>query len=506
MSRVVSLYLPTWPTDRLRRQMGDAAPPPERPLVIAGRDGRRRAIVAVDRAAQALGVRPGLALAQAQARVPDLHIEPADPAADAAALARLALWALRRYSPVVAIDLPDGLLIDATGVAHLFGDETALLDELRVRLTAARLGSRVALAGTVGAAHALARFGPRPAMIVASGETDAVVASLPLAALRLDPTLVERLRRLGFESIADLAATPRAPLALRFGSEPGRRLDQMFGRLAEPIQPIRWPELIQVRHAFAEPIAAPETLARYIGQLVEALCPLLEAQGLGARRLDLLFHRVDNLVQAVRVGTAKPVREVKRLTRLLTDRLENVDPGFGVEVMTLAAILVEPLAYRQDDTLGRTADADVSDLVDILANRIGADKLYRAAPAESDLPERAVRRVAPLAPPVGATWPAHWPRPSRLLSPPEPVDTVALLPDQPPVHFIWRGVRRRVKRADGPERVFGEWWHRDPETAAVRDYFAVEDESGERFWLYRSGDGEDPATGDLRWYLHGVFA
>jgi protein ImuB len=506
MSRVVSLYLPTWPTDRLRRQMGDAAPPPERPLVIAGRDGRRRAIVAVDRAAQALGVRPGLALAQAQARVPDLHIEPADPAADAAALARLALWALRRYSPVVAIDLPDGLLFDATGVAHLFGGETALLDELRVRLTAARLGSRVALAGTVGVAHALARFGPRPAMIAASGETNAAVAGLPLAALRLDPTLVERLRRLGFESIADLAATPRAPLALRFGSEPGRRLDQMFGRLAEPIQPIRWPELIQVRHAFAEPIAAPETLARYIGQLVEALCPLLEAPGLGARRLDLLFHRVDNLVQAVRVGTAKPVREVKRLTRLLTDRLENVDPGFGVEVMTLAAILVEPLAYSQDDTLGRTADADVSDLVDILANRIGADKLYRAAPAESDLPERAVRRVAPLAPPVGATWPAHWPRPSRLLSPPEPVDTVALLPDQPPVHFIWRGVRRRVKRADGPERVFGEWWHRDPETAAVRDYFVVEDESGERFWLYRSGDGEDPATGDLRWYVHGIFA
>jgi protein ImuB len=438
--------------------------------------------------------------------VPDLHIEPADPPADAAALARLALWALRRYSPVVAIDLPDGLLIDATGVAHLFGGETALLGELRARLTAAHLGSRVALAGTIGAAHALARFGPRPAMIAESGETGAAVAALPLAALRLDPTLVERLRRLGFESIADLAATPRAPLALRFGSEPGRRLDQTFGRLAEPIQPIRWPELIQVRRAFAEPIAAPETLARYIGQLVEALCPLLEAQGLGARRLDLLFHRVDDLVQAIRVGIAKPVREVKRLTRLLTDRLESVDPGFGVEVMTLAAILAEPLAYRQVDTLGRTADADVSDLVDILANRIGADKLYRATPAESDLPELAVRRFAPLAPAVGATWPAHWPRPSRLLSPPEPVDTVALLPDQPPVHFIWRGVRRRVKRADGPERVFGEWWHRDPETAAVRDYFVVEDESGERFWLYRSGDGEDPATGDLRWYVHGVFA
>lgn len=506
MSRVASLYLPTWPTDRLRRQMGDAAPPPERPLVIAGRDGRRRAVLAVDHAAQVLGVRPGLALTQAQARVPDLHIAQADPAADAAALERLALWALRRYSPVVAVDPPDGFLIDATGVAHLFGGEAALLDDLRARLTAAHLRARVGLADSIGAANALARYGARPAMIAASGETSAAVAALPLASLRLDPDLVERLRRLGFESVGDLAATPRAPLALRFGSEPGRRLDQMFGRLAEPIQPIRWPELIQVRRGFAEPIAAPETLARCIGQLVEALCPLLEARGLGARRLDLLFHRVDNIVQAIRVGTAKPAREVKRLTRLLTDRLESVDPGYGIEVMTLAAVLAEPLPYRQDDTLGRTVDADVSDLVDILANRIGANKLYRAAPAESDLPERAVRIIAPLAPASGATWPEHWPRPSRLLSPPEPVDTVALLPDQPPVHFTWRGVRRRVKRADGPERVFGEWWRHNAETVAVRDYFVIEDESGERFWLYRSGDGEDPATGDLRWYIHGVFA
>jgi protein ImuB len=506
MRRVASLYLPTWPTDRLRRQMGAAAPPADKPLVVAGRDGRRRAVVAADHAAQALGIWPGLALTQAQARVPDLHIEAADPAADDAALERLALWALRRYSPVVAIDPPDGLLIDATGVAHLFGGEAALLEDLRMRLTAAHVRARVGLADTVGAAHALARFGPRLATIAPAAGRDADVAALPLAALRLDSGLVDRLRRLGFDSVADLAATPRAPLALRFGSEPGRRLDQLFGRLAEPIQPICPPELIQVRRAFAEPIGAPETLARYTGRLVEALCAPLEALGLGARRLDLLFYRVDNAVQAISVGTAKPVRDVGRLTRLLTDQLETVDPGFGVEVMTLTASLAEPLSYRQGDTLGRDADADVAALIDILGNRIGADKLYRATPAESDVPERAVRAVAALAPPTGATWPEHWPRPSRLLSPPESVDTVALLPDQPPVHFTWRGVRRRVKRADGPERIFGEWWRREAETAAVRDYFMVEDEAGERFWLYRSGDGEDAETGDLRWYVHGVFA
>lgn len=474
--------------------------------MIAGHDGRRRVVVAADRAAQTLGIQPGLALAEAQARVPGLRIAPGDPAADAAGLERLALWALRRYSPVVAIDPPAGLLIDATGVAHLFGGEAALLDDLRARLTAARLGARVALADTIGAAHALARFGAHPAMIAAPGETGAAVAALPLASLRLDPTLVERLNRLGFVRVADLAATPRAPLALRFGAAPGLRLDQMFGRHTEPIQPLRPAELIEVRRSFAEPISAPETLARAIGRLVVALCPLLEARGLGARRLDLLFHRIDAGVQAIRVGTARPVRESRRLTRLLTDRLESVDPGFGVEAMTLAAVLAEPLAYRQSDTLGQAAEADVADLVDILANRLGADRLYRATPAESDVPERAVRKIAPLAPATHATWPAQWPRPSRLLSPPEPVETLALLPDQPPVHFVWRGVRRRVKRADGPERVFGEWWREADEMAMVRDYFVVEDESGERFWLYRSGDGEDPATGDLRWYVHGIFA
>ena len=142
----------------------------------------------------------------------------------------------------------------------------------------------------------------------------------------------------------------------------------------------------------------------------------------------------------------------------------------------------------------------------VLANRLGAGRVYRAAPVDSDVPERSVRRVAPTAPLTGRTWPARWPRPSRLLSPPERVDAMAVLPDQPPVAFTWRGQRRRVRAADGPERIFGEWWRTDAETDAVRDYFAVEDDAGERFWLYRQGDVEIAATGDLRWFLHGLFA
>jgi protein ImuB len=174
--------------------------------------------------------------------------------------------------------------------------------------------------------------------------------------------------------------------------------------------------------------------------------------------------------------------------------------------MSLRATLTEPLALRQRNALEDEAGSDIAALIDTLANRIGADKLYRAAPIESDLPERAVTRVAPLAPPLGRAWPEPWPRPLRLLAPPEPVETMALLPDHPPVHFTWRGTRRRVKRADGPERIFGEWWRHAAEEAAIRDYFMVEDEAGERFWLFRSGDGADPASGDRRWYIHGIFA
>jgi len=246
---------------------------------------------------------------------------------------------------------------------------------------------------------------------------------------------------------------------------------------------------------------APSTL-----KLVDALCAALEAKGLGARTLDLRFHRVDNRVEVVRVGLAKPVRDIKRLTRLLCDKLETIDPGFGVETMVLAAPMAEPLIWKPVATdLTEAAVPDVSDLVDTLANRLGPGRLYRATPAQSDVPERSVRRIEPTAPPSGETWPAHWPRPARLLPRPERIETLALLPDQPPTAFTWRGVRRRVKRADGPERIFGEWWRRDGEIDAVRDYFQLEDDAGERFWVFRRGDGEQAATGDLTWFLHGLF-
>jgi protein ImuB len=157
------------------------------------------------------------------------------------------------------------------------------------------------------------------------------------------------------------------------------------------------------------------------------------------------------------------VRDVKRLTRLLCDRIESIDPGFGIEVMTLAATLTEPLLNKQMiSSLVEEPEPDISDLIDVLANRVGERALYRFAPIASDVPERSVTRVAPLSPDDdGATWGGDWPRPPRLLQRPELIETMALLPDHPPVWFAWRGMRRRVRRADGPERLFAEWWKRD---------------------------------------------
>jgi protein ImuB len=506
MPRVISVFLPTLSTDRVRRRAGDTAPPPETPLILVGRDGRRRVVLAADVAAQSAGLRVGMPASKAQALVQDLVIQDANPIADAEALERLAFWMLQRFAPIVAADPPAGIVIDSTGADHLHGGESATLAILVEKLASVGLRARAAIADTWGAAHALARFDARPGLASEPGNAAHDIAPLPIAALRLASDMVRDLHVLGFDSVGDVLAQPRAPLALRFGPELGRRLDQATGSLAEPIEPIRPEALIEVRRAFPEPIGAAQTVARYIGELATQLCDALERRGLGARRLDLICQRVDSRAQAVRVGTGLPLRDVKRMTRLLCDKIEAIDPGFGIEVMSLAATVTEPLLPKQSSSiLIDQPEPDVSGLIDLLANRVGERNLYRAAPVASDVPERTVRHIPALAPETGAEWPGRWPRPSRLLTHPEAIDTVALLPDHPPASFTWRGVRRRVKRADGPERVFGEWWKRDPELTAVRDYFRLEDDAGERYWVYRAGDGEDPLTGSQRWFLHGIF-
>lgn len=443
--------------------------------------------------------------AKAQSLFRGLMLVDADPEADRAALERIALWALTIYSPIVAVDGIDGIVMDTEGADHLQGGELPMVTGIANRFLAKKLTARVAVADSWGAAHACARALNRATVVVPPGDTVRAVEKLPISLLRLPSKIVSDLRVLGFQTIGDLANTPRAPLTLRFGPEVGRRLDEMLCRITEPIEPIRTPELVEVSKAFAEPIGTAETINKYVGRLVTQLVGDLQRRGLGVRRTDLIVEKVDGTRQAIRAGTAKPARDVAWLTKLFRDRTEKIEPGYGIEKLTLVAVLAEPMEEAQKvSALVEDDITDVTPLIDIYGNH--GQRVYRVAPVASDVPERSVQRISPVSEPFAVAWASRWRRPVRLLPRPELIDAIALMPDRPPVSIVWRGKRRKVKRADGPERIFGEWWQRDAEMEAVRDYFVIEDEAGERLWVFRSGDGVDPETGSHRWFCHGIFA
>ncbi|WP_134497317.1 Y-family DNA polymerase [Microvirga pakistanensis] len=500
MRRVVSLYLPTWPTDRIRRRTGE--PPRHEPLVTVHTVGSRRVVRAACAAAQEAGLHVGMALAQAQALVPNLHVVEANPDEDEASLRELARWAIG-YSPVVASDPPDGLWIDIAGVAHLFGSEEELLSDLTSRLTRQGIAAKAAVADAPGAAWAMARYGAGG--VVPTGRIVDAVATLSIRALRIAPDKLGALHRLGIERIGQLAAMPRAPLVRRFGRDVALRLDQAMGHAFEPITPLIPKETPVASCAFAEPVARLEDLKGVLLRLAKDLCRQLGRRGEGVRRLDLIFQRVDQKSACLRVGTAKANRDAAHLARLFDERLQTIDPGFGIEEMVLVASKVEPLTEMQIHARGLgeedTGEADMGPLVDRLGARIGMRRIYRLAPVQSLVPERMARRIPALAPPTGSVWPENLPRPTRLLDPPEPVVATALLPDHPPAFFVWRKVRHKVAKADGPERITPEWWNGDKSSFA-RDYYRVETEQGGRFWIFRDA----PTAEGGRWWMHGFFS
>jgi protein ImuB len=441
-------------------------------------------------------------LTQARMLVSGLDVRDCDPKADRALLHRLGAFAARRWTPRVAVSDSTGLWLDLDGVAHLFGGERSMCE--RILAFCRRLGftARIAVAGTTGAAHALARFGPAPLILCPTGAEAEAIQGLPLAALRLDRQALSAARRLGVERIGELVAMPRAPLQRRFGKALLGRLDQALGRSGEPFDPIVPEEPLDVVLRFLEPIATAEAIGEASGEAIRRLERILERAGLGVRRLTLLCERVDGAVQKVAIGTVRATRTAAHLARLLLARIETIEPGFGIESIRLVASRVEPLEAQAINALDQAPD-DLSVLIDCLSSRLGEQRLYRLGAVESDVPERSVRRSDPLARPSG--W-SDWPRPVRLLSPPEPVDhVIALHPDGGPMRFSWRGKAYKVSAVDGPERLYGEWWKNRSESNAVRDYFQVEDKDGARFWIYRRGDPAMPGTGDLSWHMHGIF-
>jgi protein ImuB len=563
------LFLPSWPIDRLRRlgsvpsllpptrlKNGASADEPPFATVIAPgiAAGGRRLLAAVNPAAAAAGLAPGMPLADALSFLPSLATAAAEPEADAAALTRLAEWCTR-YSPWTAPDGAPGdaggVKIEITGCAHLWGGEAALAADLARRLARQNIAHRIAIAGTLGAAWSLARFaaGAEQPALPGPGEERAALAPLPVEALRLDPVTASGLRRVGLRRVGELYPMPRDALARRFGEQVARRLDQALGDLPEPLSPLGEAPVRRVRLSFAEPIADPADLARAAERLTADLVVRLAREGTGARRLDLAFHRVDGRVEHIRLGTARPSRDSHHLAGLFAARLETIDPGLGVEDMILAVFAVEKLAPEQM-ALGGSPDVAVSGiapLLDRLGVRLGLAALSRIEPHESHIPERASVCVAvgeegsskfsvipgrgrqPASPEPMNTglWnmgsglaaprrpgmtgkeaggnASKPPRPIRLFAPPEPIEASWLLPDDPPFRFTWRRRAHRVHRADGPERIAEEWWTEAGAMAtdAIRDYYRVEDAEGRRFWLVRAGLPGDPPP---RWFVHGLFA
>jgi protein ImuB len=518
------LWLPDFPVDRVRLRsvaqassLSDAAlktATPEIAIATTAQDRGTVRIVAACPLAREKGVVAGLPLADSRARIPGLLVQDSEPDCDAATLHQLARWCVR-YTPWTAPEEETystgaGLWLDITGCAHLMGGEENLLCDLLNRLSDAGYVARAAVAGTPGAAWALARYSVNNTPVMAQAPD--ACAALPVAGLRLPAVMLDDLHRLGLRTIAQVMAVPRVSLVTRFGSMITQRLDQLNGTAGEPLSPLMSTPPRRARLAFAEPIGKRDDMTAGLDQLLDDLCAVLEQASEGARRLSLIFCRMDGTVAEATIGTSNPNRDPVHLARLFHEKLDTIDPGFGIEVMILNILEAAPLYVRQIETTTTSEKSDLAPLVDRLANRLGSTNVAQLTARASHMPEHAQVHTSVMADQkpdtlVGVSHP-RTERPIHLLPQPEPIDVMAPLPDHPPVLFKWRQTQHRIARADGPERLGPEWWlatmRYDPRAREPRDYYALEDENGARYWVYREG----PYRPDHvpRWYLHGLFA
>lgn len=498
--RILALWLPYWPAERWCRAMSvrDSIP-----FALYLPQAGSFYLSAVNRAAVEVGLYPGLALADARAIWPELCTAGGDPHADKAALAALAEWC-GRYSPWVATDGAAGLCLDISGLAHLFGGETALAEILMRRFAEFGFTVRIAIADTPSAASGLVRFGAGNAIVVPAGETTAALAALPVAALRVPEVLAGELASLGLRKVGDLMRLARGPLATRFGPAILRRLDQALGLAPEPISPRFPPAPFRIRATFAEPILRSEQIAAALPSLAERLAGLLAAEDRGGRKFRLTAYRSDGTLGGLAIGTSRPLRDAKRLGRLFAERLDEIDPGFGIEVLILEAV-ADPLKPEQVLLSPRpeAAGEDLAALVDRLQNRLGRARVSQILVRDSHVPERAfsLRPALEESPYQETILPVRALRPVSLLRWPAPI-RVTLSAAGGLESFRWRRVEHPLVRSIGPERIAPEWWREN--AGESRDYYRVEDRAGRRFWIYR--EAPHLPTPAPAWYLHGLFA
>lgn len=565
MKRFVSLWLPYWSVERMRR----ARPKfirEDYPLVLVTSGGRGIEITAVNRRAEADGLWVGQALADARAMVPSLQSLPAQQSEDAAALERLAFWC-GRYGPQRNVHGETGIWIDVTGVAHLFGGEARLIDDIVRRFEGFGVTVRAGLADTFAAAFALARFGGHRFRIAETGALRKTLAPFPVDALRLDAQALLLLKRLGLRRVGQLYDLPRASLECRFNdtnfrrgksgrgkggknSGGGRRLakgeelaaavllrlDQVLGVVAEPLASLAEPPALSVRQSWTDPLISAEGLVAEVRVLAMRLAGQLEAQGLGCRSVRLSLYRADGTAANVSVGTSMACRDGEHLMRLISEKFASVEAGFGIDGAEISALLVEPMAGTQrrlgvGQGGGEANGKALAELVDRLSNRLGPGQVQLLKERESHIPERAECRVPACdqlsgragsgslklederVERAGAPPPQ---RPHLLLAPAEPIEVTEQELGGEPVAFVWRRVAHRVLHLEGPERIAPEWWRmigrRQGQQDSGRDYYRVETTGGGRYWIFRvlPSEAEDGAASvepgvPQRWFLHGLY-
>lgn len=517
-------------------------------MVLVSETAHGPRIDSANRAAREAGARAGMRLADARALYPQLVAVPSDPAGDRATLEKLALWA-QRWGPWSALDPPDGLLVDVTAVAHLFGGEERLLADVQAALARRGFAACAAIAPTAGAAWALAHYGPERAILPQSSpsggggppqagrrgcgedrpppsgpaglpppptgeDLPTPLADLPVAALRLDDDVLTVLRRLGLKRLGDLGGIGREALARRFrdrkspAANPLVRLDQLLGRVPEPLLPVVAPDLPLVQRRLMEPIRHRALLDRVVEDLVGDMVRALEGRGAGARRLELGLWRVDGEVIVRPLELAAASRDPAHLARLFTGKLDAIDAGLGIELARLRASWCEPMAMAQGDieAAAERHGTSLSAMVDRLSVRLGPRAVSRPVLHASHVPERSQRWEAALAPePVTQGQLRFHARPLKLLDKAEPIAVLYASPDGYPQRFRWRGEVHEVARVEGPERIAPEWW-RERGSARLRDYYRVEDGAGRRYWIYRLGLAGDGRGGMPEWFLQGLCA
>jgi protein ImuB len=505
---MLCVWLPRFLTDRLSRTLAPMSARRETLLAVtaSGKGGNR--LIAVNEDAQAAGLRPGMLLTDATAIAPELRASVQNAREEDAHLRRLALWC-RRYTPWAEPDVPDGIRLDISGCAHLFGGEAELLRDLRRRFAQAGFACRAAIASTPGAAWGMARFAPKPLSLIPQGEERARLAPLSVRALRIGADRAASLETLGLKTVGQLVDLPRQQLRARFGAALCTQIDRALGLEREALDSLQYQTIYNDRIDFAEPISTLPAIELALTKLVHRLAPLLRRDGKGARSFTLYLFDMRGESTDLDLALARPSHDPAHILRLFRERFTVLEGRFAgdtaFDAIVLQAGRVETLTPAQSELIGEIEDVpDLGPFLDRLRARLGETAVRRLAFRESHLPERAAGSVPILHSALRRLPPRAAPRPFLLLPHPEEISAMAELPDYPPRRFTWRRVRYLVVKAQGPEQIAGEWWRGGDRSVPIRDYYAVEVETGRRFWIFREGlyDGEGAPP---RWFLHGIL-